>query len=267
MYNVLNYVKKHYIAIIIILLLIVLAIFQIAILAKSNNLETKNNENNSIIALNNQTDSIDKINSDTEKVMVDIKGAVKKPGVYEIDDKKTINDVIKMAGGLKKNATTIDINLSKIVSKEMVIYISTKSEYNRLNKKIINDNSCRTSDNIKIKESDVIVNDAKEIASKDIFVSDYNNSTANKTIISNNDISKESADNKESNINSNTNKVNINTATIKEFLTLPGIGQSKAEKIIEYRENNGNFKSIVDIKNVSGIGDSLYEKIKDYITV
>ena len=62
-------------------------------------------------------------------------------------------------------------------------------------------------------------------------------------------------------------KVNINTATQTELETLSGIGPSLAAKIIEYRESNGKFTSIEDIKNVSGIGDSKYESIKDYIEV
>lgn len=63
------------------------------------------------------------------------------------------------------------------------------------------------------------------------------------------------------------NKININKATQTELETIPGIGPSTALKIIEYREQNGKFSSIEDIKNVSGIGDAKYEKMKDYITV
>ena len=66
---------------------------------------------------------------------------------------------------------------------------------------------------------------------------------------------------------SNSNLVNINTATQTELETLTGIGPSTALKIIKYREENGKFKSIEDIKNVSGIGDIKYETIKDEICV
>ncbi len=61
-------------------------------------------------------------------------------------------------------------------------------------------------------------------------------------------------------------KININTAGVQELMMIPGIGRSKAEKIIEYREENGRFGSIEEITNVNGIGDSMYEKMKDCIT-
>jgi len=67
--------------------------------------------------------------------------------------------------------------------------------------------------------------------------------------------------------NSNTNKkININTASQEELQTLPGIGESKAKDIITYRETN-KFNTIEDIKNVSGIGDALFAKIKENITI
>lgn len=61
--------------------------------------------------------------------------------------------------------------------------------------------------------------------------------------------------------------VNINQASIDELMTLSGIGESIAEDIINYRNKNGKFKKKEDIKNVSGIGESKYSKIKDKITV
>ena len=60
--------------------------------------------------------------------------------------------------------------------------------------------------------------------------------------------------------------ININTASKEELQTINGIGQSKAENIIKYREEFGKFKSIKDLLNVDGIGETLYEQIKVYIT-
>lgn len=64
-----------------------------------------------------------------------------------------------------------------------------------------------------------------------------------------------------------TKKININTATITELCTLSGVGESLANKIIKYREENGKFKTIEDLKNVNGIGDKKYESLKDYVCV
>lgn len=154
----------------------------------------------------------------SEEVLVDIKGAVKKPGVYKLNKNSIVNDVIVLAGGLKSGASTDDINLSKAIYNEMVIYISTKSE---------------------LKEKQ--------------------NNTSN--------IPSSTNETKVDNICVNPNKVNINSATVDELTTLNGIGEAKAIKIIDYRNTNGLFKSIEDIKNVSGIGEAFYEKIKDSITV
>lgn len=67
--------------------------------------------------------------------------------------------------------------------------------------------------------------------------------------------------------NIKTEKVNINTATRTELETLPGIGSSTALKIIKYRNENGKFKSIEDIKKVNGIGESKYNQIKEMIII
>ena len=73
-------------------------------------------------------------------------------------------------------------------------------------------------------------------------------------------------DNSNQSINdSNTTLININTATKEELMTIPNIGESKADKIIEYRDKD-KFEKIEDIQNVSGIGESIFEKIKTYIT-
>ncbi|MGX9757267.1 DUF655 domain-containing protein [Clostridioides difficile] len=93
------------------------------------------------------------------------------------------------------------------------------------------------------------------------------------SVTSNNDSNKSSLKNEpknesesENNKNpSNESKININTATLEELDTLPGIGEATANKILQHREENGKFASIEDIKNVNGIGDKKYENLKDLI--
>ena len=62
-------------------------------------------------------------------------------------------------------------------------------------------------------------------------------------------------------------KININIASVEDLMTLPGVGESKAKSIVEYRKAHGKFGSIEDIMNVSGIKEAMYEKIKEYISV
>jgi comEA protein len=69
------------------------------------------------------------------------------------------------------------------------------------------------------------------------------------------------------NTNTSNNKVNINTASTTELDALPGIGPSYAQRIIEYRNQQGDFRTIQDILNVPGIGESIFEKIQTQITV
>jgi len=161
---------------------------------------------------------------------VDIKGAIKKPGVYEIDSESRIIDVIKQAGGLKDNADTSVINLSKKISDEMVIIIYTSSQVNKFT-------TVKKEEKIKIESC-----------------SNYNNLTNDGCI--------------ESNSNTTTaSKISINKATIEELMSLSGIGEAKAKLIIEYRKQNGAFTKIEDIMNVTGIGQSLFDKIKNNITI
>jgi len=62
-------------------------------------------------------------------------------------------------------------------------------------------------------------------------------------------------------------KLNVNRASISELDALPGVGPAIAQRIIEYRNSNGGFKSIEELNNVSGIGDEKYKEMKDLITV
>lgn len=169
-----------------------------------------------------------------DKIYVDIKGAVVNPGVYESNTKEIINDIIIKAGGITKDAYTDNINLSKKVEDELVIYVYTKNEVKK-------NNSIKQECGVE----SYIINTCTE---------------GNVSIISSNK-------NNTSNDNETDNRININTADLNKLTEIPGIGEVKAKSIITYRTENGLFKTIEDIKNVSGIGDATFEKIKDYITV
>ena len=156
------------------------------------------------------------ITSTSNYFYVDVKGEVKKPGVYKVTEGMIVNDVIALAGGLTKNAYTNNINLATKVSEGSVIYIYKKSE-------IITTKNTTTTSSYKYEITDTTTPVSSGL-------------------------------------------VNINTASKEQLLTVSGIGESKADAIIEYRKNNP-FKTIEDIMNVSGIGESLYAKIKEYITV
>lgn len=89
------------------------------------------------------------------------------------------------------------------------------------------------------------------------------NETSNGNISS----SESSSGSASTNIKENNNRVNINKADSEELRTLDGVGPAMAERIITYRNENGSFKTIEDLKNVSGIGDKTFEKLKNNICV
>ena len=173
---------------------------------------------------------------------VEIKGAVNSPGVFKVTSDNIINDVINMAGGLKNNAYTKNINLSKTVSKEMVVYVFTNYEYSLLN----------------TKEETTECNCPKQ------DISTCTNKGA--SVITSDENKPEEVSNSDSETENN-NKININTASKETFTSLSGIGDAKAQKIIDYRNENGLFKSIEELKNVSGISEKLFEQIKEFITI
>lgn len=143
-------------------------------------------------------------------IIVDVKGAVKHPGVYNVTDKARVQTAITQAGGVLDNADMNQVNLAQKLTDGQVIYIPLKGEQ-----------SAPISSN----------NNASSIAkTSDVMV-------------------------------------NLNTASLTELQTLDGIGAKKAEQIIAYREERGGFKSIEEIKEVSGIGEKRFEKLKDKVTI
>ena len=178
---------------------------------------------------------------------VEIKGEVRNPGVYEVGDVRII-DVVKLAGGLTDEVDTSLLNLSKKVADEMYIKIYSKKEVEDARNRVLN-------------KEPTVIEVIKEIE-KECVCPDVNNDAC----INNSD-NNNTFDLNVSNENSNENVlVNINTASKSELMTIKGIGDKKAEKIIEYRTSN-KFLKIEDIMNVSGIGEAMFEKIKNYITV
>lgn len=177
-----------------------------------------------------------------ETIKVDIKGAVKNPGVYQISIDDRIIDLIKKAGGLTENANTNIINLSKRLSDQDVVIIYTNEEIEKF----------------KEEKSDYSVQ-AVATSCPDVINKGCIKESENKKeeVVSNKSETKEEIN----------EKININTASKEQLLSIPGIGEAKAKSIILYREENGYFSSIEEIVKVSGIGDNLYETIKDYITV
>ena len=161
---------------------------------------------------------------------VDIKGAILKPGVYSVSCDKNVNDVIEMAGGLAEDADTSVTNLAKKINNEMVIIIYTHEE---------------------VENSNIVDTVVKVIEKECVCPNIQNDSCINTEITGN--------------IGEENGLVNINTATLEELMSVPGIGEAKARAIIEYRKNSV-FLVLEDLLNVPGIGEKLYETIKVYLT-
>ena len=139
-------------------------------------------------------------------IFVDIKGAVKNPGVYQMKSGDRVKDALDAAGGLTDEADSQKVNLAQRVEDQMVIIVPKVGE------------------------------EATEIP----------------TGATSKEASKEG-------------KVNINTATVEELKTLKGVGEKKAEAIIEYRKKNGSFKTKEDLMKVRGIGKKLFESFQERI--
>lgn len=205
--------KKNYKTIGTILIGIIIFLFFIISYFTGGESKLNKNNNESIFVEDEENESMEVISKKEEKestkIVVDIKGEVKKPDIYWLKEDSIIEDLINIAGGVTEEGDLSKINRAEKLNNHEVIVIPN-----------INDEE----------------NEGETIIS----------STIN---------------------NNKDNKININTANSAELDSLSGIGPSKAEAIIKYREENGNFKTIEEIKNVTGIGEGLFEKFKENITI
>ncbi|WP_302654338.1 helix-hairpin-helix domain-containing protein [uncultured Clostridium sp.] len=165
--------------------------------------------------LEEDTTTINEDSIDRNKIIVEIKGEVAKPDVYQLEEGSIIKDLIDMAGGVTEEADLSRINRAEELLNHELIIIGN-----------INDET----------ESSVVQNNST-------YSSNGNNSDKGSTLI------------------------NINTADLEQLKGITGIGNIKAQSIIDYREANGGFKSLEELKNVDGIGDKTFEKIKEQITL
>lgn len=237
-------IKRKYIRVVTITLFVMLLVLIVvrkmhleSVNVKNNDFEDneifdliKNDDSNNkdMVVLNDDKNNLDNDfkngnSNEIDRIIIDIKGEVVYPGVYEIDNNTRIIDAINMAGGLTLDADTSGINLSSKIRDEdvIIIYSNNKdSEYYK-DKKIDNKN-----DNFSVEDG-----------------SNNKNNDKDEIVL-----------------------IDINTATSEELCSLPGIGEVKAKKIIEYRKKS-RFNTIEDIMNVSSIGEKLFESIKAYIKV
>ncbi len=165
-----------------------------------------------------------------ETIQVEIKGAVDNPGVYQLDKGSRIIDLIDKSGGIAVNADISVINLSRVLEDSNVVVIYTVEELNEMRK---------GSTSVKYIETECI---CPQLPTNAGCVGD---------VIDNN----------------NVGKISLNNANKEQLMTLSGIGEVKAQAIIDYRTTNGQFKAIEDLMNVNGIGSSTFEKIKNNITI
>ncbi|MCK1194381.1 helix-hairpin-helix domain-containing protein [Streptococcus uberis] len=168
-------------------------------------------ENLSTTAQNDREE--EKTNPEMETIMVDIKGAVVKEGVYQLQRNSRVTDAIQIAGGLRDDADPNAINLAQKLSDEAILYVARKGE----NKSIIDSQGQQSSS-------------IEQGGQRD-------------------------------------QKVNINKATIEDLRKIPGIGEKRAQEILDARDSKGGFKSIDDLLTISGIGQKTLEKIKNDIII
>lgn len=207
---------------------------------------------------------------ETGTIKVHISGAVNNEGLVELEKDSRIADAIEKAGGVTEDACIEEVNLAYMLEDGMKIKIPTKEEVKTMKEK----------DNIEGAEENQSLVKSQENIQNNTNTKDQSNNQTQKGYQDQNQgqaqiqtnqgqvlTTKEINSTETAQKNSQNKIININTAMQSELENLPGIGESTAKKIINYRNENGKFKTKEDIKKVKGIGDAKYEKIKDLITI
>lgn len=200
-----------------------------------NKMDEKIENKNYLEGRGNNTETEE--SNEKEIIAIHITGEVKKTGIIYLEAGTRIADAIKKAGGANKNADLNQVNLAYILEDGQKIYIPNKKE--------------------KIHEGEYIVTNSGENVLKEESKNSKNNTNKDKNKTTSTSKNKKGV----------SGKVNINEANQTELETLEGIGPSLAERIIEYRKDNGKFEKIEEIQNVKGIGNSKYSNIKDKICI
>lgn len=172
--------------------------------------------------------------STVQTVFVHVCGAVNNPGVYEVAVDARIYEAVASAGGCTADASADSLNLAQAVTDGMRVYVPTIQEAK----------AAAAAGNIASAQGSLV--DGQ-------WISDADSSKA------------QDGSGTEAQAGAAQTKVSINTAAKEELMTLPGIGESKAESIIAYREEHGAFRSIEEIMQISGIKESVFSKIKEKI--
>jgi|GEM_PF-110266 len=163
------------------------------------------------------------------EVVCDISGAVKHQGVYRLKNGARLEDLIEKAGGLTKDAQLKAINRSQLLKDQDKIYIPGKGD--------------------KVEAAQTANSAAASAPAASTSTSASSSAASASSGPASGDL------------------VNLNTATASDLQKLNGIGEKKAEQIIAYRQEKGSFKSIDELKEVSGIGDKTFAAIKDQLTI
>lgn len=177
------------------------------------------------------TEDVPPNETDKSMMVVHICGAVKNPGVYEVADGTRLNDIVMAAGGLTKKAAAEFVNLAQTIVDGQQYYIPSQSDVEGMDRLDTTDSFNADALNPDTMAAGVCIQNQTDSGSR------------------------------------TSGKININTATREELMTLPGVGESKADAVIAYRETVSQFETVEDIKKVNGIKDGLFQKISAQITV